>query len=621
MLRRTSKPEAEAELDAEPLDDAAAATLVVETVEVVPDEDTGALLVVAEAEAIVEAIPEAEAEIEPAPEIIPLPTTVVAASVDVGANSAHLLVAAVTGHLVEPLLDESAFLGLGDRVATHGYFGADARDELVSTLAGYADAARSLGASSVTFVGTEPVRRAADAAPLIHAVEGRANAPLHVLDHDEEAKLTLLGVTGGRPVDSELLVIDIGGGSSEFVIVGPDRPVTATGIRLGSAILTKEHSKADPPTLKEIEAMRKAAKVAIADAPDANPAEIIAVGGTASNLLKLLPATAVDRMLTRRRITVALAMLTVQRSAEAAERHMLRPQRARVLPAGALIVDAILERYDADACGCATRASARAWSSPRRPRASSGAIACPRWSWAGRTGPAGLTRGGPVAGARRERLEPGDEPSDRAPEPEAGDAAPRRPDGPPEPGELALAIHEVAPDRGALLLGQVARVLDEEAAGEPGGDVGVVEPAQVVLERDDALDDRRGLGAERLAHELERVAQPLGGDPQVVERRDVGPAHHGLVRPDALVCGPDPRRHRVPHAVGLDRPDRAHPDALRLDERDVLVDPALVPLRVELLDQHHPRGVTLRTPLGKQRLECRPVRRIRASSGSPRPPR
>ena len=78
--------------------------------------------------------------------------------------------------------------------------------------------------------------------------------------------------------------------------------------------------------------MRKAAKAAIANAPDANPAEIIAVGGTASNLLKLLPATAIDRMLTRRRITVALAMLTVQRSAEAAERHLLRPQRARVLP-------------------------------------------------------------------------------------------------------------------------------------------------------------------------------------------------------------------------------------------------------------------------------------------------
>ena len=75
---------------------------------------------------------------------------------------------------------------------------------------------------------------------------------------------------------------------------------------------------------------------------------MIAVGGTASNLLRLLPATAIDRVLTRRRIAVALAMLTVERSIDAAERHALRPQRARILPAGAVIVDAILERYGVD---------------------------------------------------------------------------------------------------------------------------------------------------------------------------------------------------------------------------------------------------------------------------------
>ena len=53
-------------------------------------------------------------------------------------------------------------------------------------------------------------------------------------------------------------------------------------------------------------------------------------------------------MLTRRRITVALAMLTVERSAEAASRHLIRPERARILPAGALIVDALLERFAAE---------------------------------------------------------------------------------------------------------------------------------------------------------------------------------------------------------------------------------------------------------------------------------
>ena len=86
----------------------------------------------------------------------------------------------------------------------------------------------------------------------------------------------------------------------------------------------------------------------VAQLPNLQPGELVGVGGTASNLLKLLPATAIDRMLTRRRITVALAMLTVERSAEAAARHLIRPERARILPAGALIVDAILERYGMD---------------------------------------------------------------------------------------------------------------------------------------------------------------------------------------------------------------------------------------------------------------------------------
>lgn len=70
--------------------------------------------------------------------------------------------------------------------------------------------------------------------------------------------------------------------------------------------------------------------------------------GPVSNPSNCFPPTALDRVLTRRRLTVALAMLTVERSLEAAERHLVRPARARILPAGAIIVDAILERYGTD---------------------------------------------------------------------------------------------------------------------------------------------------------------------------------------------------------------------------------------------------------------------------------
>ena len=272
----------------------------------------------------------------------------IAASIDVGTTSVHLLVAAVGNHRVVPMLDESVFLGLGDRVGTDGRFGPAAREDLVAAIASYVDAARRLGADPITVVGTEPLRRADDAAAAVHAVTARSGVAFHVVDHDEEGLLTLLGVTGGRPLAAATLVVDIGGGSSEIVVTEPDGTVLAGGLPLGAAGLTRELVHADPPTLTEIEALRARIREEVAQLPDLRPGEIVAVGGTASNLLKLLPATAIDRMLTRRRITVALAMLTVERSAEAAARHLIRPERARILPAGALIVDAILERFGAD---------------------------------------------------------------------------------------------------------------------------------------------------------------------------------------------------------------------------------------------------------------------------------
>jgi len=284
----------------------------------------------------------------PAGAAVLTPGAVIGAAVDIGANSAHLLVAAAAGHRVEPLLDESVFLGLGDRVTAGGFIGAHARQELVSALVTYAATARRMGARDITILGTEPVRRAADAAALVHAVEAAAGVPVHVLGHDEEAMLTLLGVTLGRPVHTDMLVVDVGGGSCELVLAGRDGVVRAAGIALGSARLTQDLVHTDPPTLPEIEAMRTGARTALAGAPDAHPADLVAVGGTASNLLRLMPLTSLDRVLTRRRIAVALAMLTVQPSAEAAARHLLRPQRARILPAGAVIVDAVLERYGVD---------------------------------------------------------------------------------------------------------------------------------------------------------------------------------------------------------------------------------------------------------------------------------
>jgi exopolyphosphatase/pppGpp-phosphohydrolase len=276
------------------------------------------------------------------------PGAVVAAAIDAGATSLHLLVAAVGSHHVAPILDESVFLGLGDRVTADGVIGASAREELAASVVAYVDAARRLGASAVTLVGTEPLRRALDAATVIGEVEARAGVPFHVLEHEEEGRLNLLGVTLGHPLAAEMLVVDVGGGSSEFVDVRPDGVVSASGLPLGAARLTLEHVHSDPPAAAEIEALRAAVRGILESAPDAAPREIVAVGGTASNLLRLMLSAALDRLLTRQRLAVALELLTTERSLDVADRHLIRPARARILPAGAIIMDAILERYDID---------------------------------------------------------------------------------------------------------------------------------------------------------------------------------------------------------------------------------------------------------------------------------
>ncbi len=272
----------------------------------------------------------------------------VGASVDLGSNSVHVLVAETDGHDLRPLVDESAFLGLGAAVDRGAHLGPARRDELVAALARYAATARGLGATAITFMGTEPIRRAADAARIVADVERATGVPLHVLSHEEEAYLTLVGVTRGQPVAHETLVVDIGGGSSEFCAVAAGGLARAAGLRLGSDRLTTRSVRHDPPTTDEFASMASAADTILRDALPAEPTDLVAVGGTASNLLKVTAAGTADRRLTRTRLAEAVKTLTSLPAAETSDRYAVNPTRARLLPAGAVIVEAVMRRYGVD---------------------------------------------------------------------------------------------------------------------------------------------------------------------------------------------------------------------------------------------------------------------------------
>jgi len=268
------------------------------------------------------------------------------AAVDIGSYSVHLLVARVVGRRVEPLHDESAFLGLGRTIDRDGRLG-EARAELTATLASYKIAALSRDADAITVVATDPLRRAPDAADAVAEIAAATGVEVATISHEEEAVIALLGVSGGRPITRTTALVDVGGGSTEVLVAGPGGDPVAVGLPLGATRLTGVHVLHDPPGEPELEAMELEAAGAMRLAPDALPAALVAVGGTARSLLRVGPPLP-NRVLSRQRLRAARRVIGGMPAAALAERYSVRPSRAAVLPAGAVILAAAIDRYGLD---------------------------------------------------------------------------------------------------------------------------------------------------------------------------------------------------------------------------------------------------------------------------------
>src|SRR5919204_2780262 len=262
------------------------------------------------------------------------------AIIDVGSNTARLLVVERTAAGVEAVYEERAYLGLGSLIAEHGELPADAIRDTARCVAKYARRAQKLGAQEVDVLVTSPGRQTANGDELLAAL-GSAGASVRLLTPEEEGALAFEGVLAiCGPVEGLVAVCDAGGGSTQIVVGSADGgPAWIRSIDLGSARLTRRSLRDDPPDEKTLAAARAHVTRCFADVAPPLPTTAFATGGTARALKKIVGAT-----LGSDELAVALERVAPLDTKARAREYDLAPWRASVLPAGILILEQIQRR-------------------------------------------------------------------------------------------------------------------------------------------------------------------------------------------------------------------------------------------------------------------------------------
>jgi exopolyphosphatase / guanosine-5'-triphosphate,3'-diphosphate pyrophosphatase len=280
--------------------------------------------------------------------------------IDQGTNSTRLLIADVDGDRLAEIERRTTVTRLGEGLEASGRLSDQAIARVVDAVAGYRELLDRHGAETVVCVATSAMRDAANGDELASLLRERYGVEPVVISGDEEARLTFLGATSGRPGDDPTLVIDIGGGSTEYVVGHPgEEPSFHISTRMGSVRHTERHLHSDPPTGDELAALAvDADEILRTDIPEPIRSEVeraIAVAGTATSLAAIeqrLDPYDPDKVhgyrLTRGACEEMQRMLASLPVEERREVPGLHPDRAPTIVAGVAILARSLHAFGLD---------------------------------------------------------------------------------------------------------------------------------------------------------------------------------------------------------------------------------------------------------------------------------
>lgn len=279
------------------------------------------------------------------------------AAIDCGTNSIRLLVAdvdAASGSLID-IDRRMTIVRLGQGVDQTGVLAPDALDRTFAACDEYAAVISQLNAERVRFVATSATRDASNRAEFVAGVAARLGVEPEVVPGSEEAALSFTGAVRGlgAGVTTPRLVVDIGGGSTEFVR-GDDRPESARSVDVGCVRMTERHLRDDPPTSEQIDAARADIDAAIQVAAESvdltGVGTLVGVAGSVTTVAAIylglteydpgaIHGSRVPAHDVRRISDDLLAMTRADRAAIPA----MHPGRVDVIGAGALVLRRIVD--------------------------------------------------------------------------------------------------------------------------------------------------------------------------------------------------------------------------------------------------------------------------------------
>ncbi|CAB4692688.1 MAG: exopolyphosphatase [Actinobacteria bacterium] len=275
------------------------------------------------------------------------------AAIDCGTNSIRLLIADITDGKFREIIREMEIVRLGQGVDKTNSFHPDAISRTLAATEKFASLIKSKGVEKIRFCATSATRDASNRNLFIDGVRDILGIEVEVIPGEEEATLSFLGAT--KELDQQqapFLVVDIGGGSTEFVI-GSDQVSAAKSVNIGCVRMSERHLNQQPPTSAQIQSaiidIDKAIAEAAAVVPITTAQTLVAVAGTATTVAAAaLDLAEYDRYaihlsrISAEKVHKVAAMFQRLTRDEIAKLGYMHSGRVDVITAGALVLSRVM---------------------------------------------------------------------------------------------------------------------------------------------------------------------------------------------------------------------------------------------------------------------------------------